>query len=217
MNIGSSSQNPRCAMERDQAALQEGLDSEESDARQSADASTTSRCSRSANSVQTWEQMENVFHDYYFRIQPEVTISDLAALKQSEDEPAQDFITRDFIQEGITAIRLKLAEKPPSVTTDPFPQPQVNMVNLNWPEQKRCKLTVEASLNIGRRVTREANQRPKATISAGVVLCSNQPTASVFDRIGTSYQQGPVLAPPRDIAGQRAYQRLVQCNKKLTE
>ena len=38
--------------------------------------------------------MENVFHDYYFRIQPEVTISDLAALKQSEDEPAQDFITR---------------------------------------------------------------------------------------------------------------------------
>ncbi|CAL9021021.1 unnamed protein product [Prunus brigantina] len=46
------------------------------------------------------------------------------------------------------------------------------MVNLNWPEQKRCKLTVEASLNIGRRVTREANQRPKATISAGVVLCS---------------------------------------------
>ncbi|CAL2255414.1 unnamed protein product [Prunus armeniaca] len=47
-----------------------------------------------ANSVQTWEQMKNVFHDYYFRIQPEVTMSDLAALKQSEDEPAQDFITR---------------------------------------------------------------------------------------------------------------------------
>ncbi|XP_021810936.1 uncharacterized protein LOC110754203 [Prunus avium] len=47
-----------------------------------------------ANFVQTWEHMENVFHDYYFRIQPEVTISDLAALKQSRDEPAQDFITR---------------------------------------------------------------------------------------------------------------------------
>ncbi|CAL8084343.1 unnamed protein product [Prunus armeniaca] len=43
---------------------------------------------------QTWEQMESVFHDYYYRIQTEVTISDLAALKQSEDEPAQDFITR---------------------------------------------------------------------------------------------------------------------------
>ncbi|CAL2229125.1 unnamed protein product [Prunus armeniaca] len=39
-------------------------------------------------------KMENVFHDYYFRIQLEVTISDLAALKQSEDELAHDFITR---------------------------------------------------------------------------------------------------------------------------
>ncbi|CAL2277451.1 unnamed protein product [Prunus armeniaca] len=38
-------------------------------------------------------KMENVFHDYYFRIQLEVTISDLAALKQSEDEPAQNFVT----------------------------------------------------------------------------------------------------------------------------
>ncbi|CAL8152314.1 unnamed protein product [Prunus armeniaca] len=47
-----------------------------------------------ANSVQTWEQMESVFHDYYYRIQLEVTISDLATLKQSEDKPAQDFITR---------------------------------------------------------------------------------------------------------------------------
>ncbi|CAL8173639.1 unnamed protein product [Prunus armeniaca] len=38
--------------------------------------------------------MESVFHDYYYKIQPEVIISDLATLKQSEDEPAQDFITR---------------------------------------------------------------------------------------------------------------------------
>ncbi|CAL2266185.1 unnamed protein product [Prunus armeniaca] len=46
-------------------------------------------------------------------------------------------VFRDVIQEGITAGRLKLAEKPPSVTTDPFPQPQVNMVNLNWPEDRQ--------------------------------------------------------------------------------
>ncbi|CAL2230265.1 unnamed protein product [Prunus armeniaca] len=87
------------------------------------------------------------------------------------------------------------------------------MVNLNWPEQKRGKLTAEASPSIGRRATREANQRPKATILAGVVLCSRckceselevtfdrqiQPTPSVFDRIGTSYQHGSVPAPPRD-------------------
>lgn len=46
------------------------------------------------HSIQTWEQMENGFYDYYFRIQPEVTISDLAALKQSENEPTQDFVTK---------------------------------------------------------------------------------------------------------------------------
>ncbi|CAL9018545.1 unnamed protein product, partial [Prunus brigantina] len=327
-----------------------------------------------ANSVQAWEQMESVFHDYYYRIQPEVTISDLAALKQSEDEPTQDFITRfrklkmkcripmeerhfiqmaqaalkislrkrfdgmlfgdlaeladkaskyeellreeqqkrnsskgtyykspsssihlvrveseeeakcseegevavaemaklkhpisckaltrpqkdqkpppftggfvpnkptqnkvysfdltkvdalfdemlwhnswnhstnscvvfrDVIQEGITAGRLKLAEKPPSVTTDPFPSPQINMVNLNWPEQKKSRPTTEASSSKGKIFSRETAHRPKATISAGVVLCSkckckaelevvldrqNHPTPSVFDRIGTSHR-----------------------------
>ncbi|CAL2239129.1 unnamed protein product [Prunus armeniaca] len=70
--------------------------------------------------------MENVFHDYYFRIQPEVTISDLAALKQSEDEPAQDFITRfrklkmkcripmeerHFIQMAQTALKISLRKR----------------------------------------------------------------------------------------------------------
>ncbi|KAI5343216.1 hypothetical protein L3X38_011092 [Prunus dulcis] len=38
MNIGSSSQNPHCTIERDQVALLEGLKAEESDARQSAHA-----------------------------------------------------------------------------------------------------------------------------------------------------------------------------------
>ncbi|CAL2229237.1 unnamed protein product [Prunus armeniaca] len=128
----------------------------------------------------------------------------------------------DVIQEGITVGRLKLVEKPPSVTTDPFPQPQVNMVNLNWPEQKKGKLIVEASTSKGRRVIREANQRLKATISAGVVLCSkckceselevtldrqNQPAPSVFDRIGTSHQHGPVPTPPKDRARQKDYIR----------
>ncbi|XP_016649672.1 PREDICTED: uncharacterized protein LOC107881103 [Prunus mume] len=79
-----------------------------------------------ANSVQTWEQMENVFHDYYFRIQPEVTISDLAALKQSKDEHAQDFITwfrklkmkcrilmeeRHFIQMAQIALKISLRKR----------------------------------------------------------------------------------------------------------
>ncbi|CAL8119088.1 unnamed protein product [Prunus armeniaca] len=81
-------------------------------------------------------------------------------------------VFRDVIQEGIIAGRLKLVEKPPSVTTDPFPQPQVNMVNLNWPEQKRTKPTTEASSSRSRRVIRETSRRPRTTISAGVMLCS---------------------------------------------
>ncbi|CAL2275642.1 unnamed protein product [Prunus armeniaca] len=87
------------------------------------------------------------------------------------------------------------------------------MVNLNWPERKRSKPTTEASSSRDIRVMRETSQRSKATISAGVVLCSkckcetelevildkqNQPTPSVFNRIGTSYQQAPVSAISKD-------------------
>ncbi|CAL8117178.1 unnamed protein product [Prunus armeniaca] len=63
-------------------------------------------------------------------------------------------VFRDVIQEGIKVGRLKLVEKPPTATTDPFPQPQVNMVNLKWPEQEKGKLIVEVSPNMGRRVTK---------------------------------------------------------------
>ncbi|CAL2238677.1 unnamed protein product [Prunus armeniaca] len=124
-------------------------------------------------------------------------------------------VFRDVIQEGIIAGRLKLAEKPPSVTTDPFPPPQVNMVNLNWPEQKRGRPAIEASSSRSRIVSKETIERPKATISAGVVLCSRckckaelevvldkqeLPTPSVFDRIGTT---------SHDRAKQRNYPRPV--------
>ncbi|CAL8163275.1 unnamed protein product [Prunus armeniaca] len=118
-------------------------------------------------------------------------------------------VFRDVIQEGITAGRLKLAEKPPSVTTDAFPQPQVNMVNLNWPED-----------------------RPKATISVGVVLCSkckceselevtldiqNQLTPSVSYRSGISYQHSPVPASSKDRARHKDYLRPAHCNRRMTE
>ncbi|CAL2254926.1 unnamed protein product [Prunus armeniaca] len=49
MNIGSSSQNPRHAMERNQVVLREGLESEEIDARHSAHGSTGSRLSRTGS------------------------------------------------------------------------------------------------------------------------------------------------------------------------
>ncbi|CAL8087297.1 unnamed protein product [Prunus armeniaca] len=45
MNIGSSSQNPHYAMERDQVALPEGLETEESDAKHLAQGSIGSRLS----------------------------------------------------------------------------------------------------------------------------------------------------------------------------
>ncbi|CAL9000803.1 unnamed protein product, partial [Prunus brigantina] len=49
MNIGSSSQNPHHDMEINQVAFREGLESEESDARHSAQGSTGSRRSRTGS------------------------------------------------------------------------------------------------------------------------------------------------------------------------
>ncbi|CAL8992806.1 unnamed protein product, partial [Prunus brigantina] len=45
----------------------------------------------------------------------------------------------------------------------------------------------------------------------------NQLTPSVFDMIGTSYQQGPVLAPPKDRARQEDYLRPAQRSRRMTE
>ncbi|CAL9020229.1 unnamed protein product [Prunus brigantina] len=150
-------------------------------------------------------------------------ISCKALTKPPKDQKPPPFTGGDVIQEGITAERLKLAEKSPTVTTDPFPQPQVNMVNLNWPEQKRTRSTAEASSSRGRMVSKETNEMPKATISAGMVLCSrckceaelavvlnrqSQPMPSVFDRIGTS---------SRDRARQGKYPRPAQHNRRMTE
>ncbi|CAL2277708.1 unnamed protein product [Prunus armeniaca] len=94
------------------------------------------------------------------------------------------------------------------------------MVNLNWPEHKRSRSTTEASSSRGRIVTRETIERPKAIISAGVVLCckckcetklkvvldrQSQPIPSVFDRIVTS---------SRDRAKQKDYPRPAERPKK---
>ncbi|KAH0981175.1 hypothetical protein GBA52_008352 [Prunus armeniaca] len=40
------------------------------------------------------EQMENTFHDHYYRMQPEITINDIADLNQEENKYVQDFISR---------------------------------------------------------------------------------------------------------------------------
>ncbi|CAL8167780.1 unnamed protein product [Prunus armeniaca] len=145
-------------------------------------------------------------------------------LRRLENQGSYDILMNgDVIQEGITAGRLKLAEKPPFVTTDHFPPPQVNMVNLNWPEQKRNRTATEANSSKGRIVSRETIERPKATISAGVVLCNkckceaelevvldkqDQPTPSVFDRIGTTSHDG---------ARQKDYSRPVRPSRRMTK
>ncbi|CAL9005225.1 unnamed protein product, partial [Prunus brigantina] len=51
------------------------------------------------------------------------------------------------------------------VTTDPFPQPQVNMVNLNSAGTKRTEANNETGSGRERMVSKETNERPKATIS----------------------------------------------------
>ena len=45
-------------------------------------------------SIQTWQQMEEVFHVQFFQIEPEVFMVDLARLSQNLDEKATQFITR---------------------------------------------------------------------------------------------------------------------------
>ncbi|CAL8135264.1 unnamed protein product [Prunus armeniaca] len=83
------------------------------------------------------------------------------------------------------------------------------MVNLNWPEQERGKLRTAGIPNMNRRVTKEANMKSKANISTGVVLCSRCKCESEL--------KGPVLARPKDIARQKAYQKPAQSNRKMTE
>lgn len=58
------------------------------------------------------------------------------------------------------------------IDTNPFPKPHINMVNLNWSEKEKRKLTVEIGPSQNKRVIKEALIRPKAPIIYGVVLCS---------------------------------------------
>ncbi|CAL2277255.1 unnamed protein product [Prunus armeniaca] len=92
--------------------------------------------------------------------------------------------------------------------------------------------TNDRSSSRDRRVMRETCQRPKATISAWVVLYSkckcetnlevildkqNQPTPSVFDRIGTSYQRAPAPALSKDRTRQKDYLRPAKYSRRKIE
>ncbi|CAL9010827.1 unnamed protein product [Prunus brigantina] len=118
-------------------------------------------------------------------------------------------------------ISCKALTKPPLFTRGFVPNKPAHNKVYSF-DLTKVKQKPEASPSVGIRVTREANQKPKATISAGVVLCNrckceselevtqdgqSQPTPSVFDRIGTSDQHGLVPAPPRDRARHKDYLR----------
>ncbi|XP_077223021.1 uncharacterized protein LOC143856637 [Tasmannia lanceolata] len=46
------------------------------------------------NSIQEWSQLERIFHAQFYRTEPEVTMADLARIKQMPQESTEDFITR---------------------------------------------------------------------------------------------------------------------------
>ena len=81
MNIGSSSQNPRHAMERNQVVLLEGLESEESDARHSVHDSTGSRRSRTG-SRRLNQIQEAVFRQEATAQRSQDTLNNMTAMMQ---------------------------------------------------------------------------------------------------------------------------------------
>ncbi|XP_059639172.1 uncharacterized protein LOC132281486 [Cornus florida] len=46
------------------------------------------------NSIHTWQQMQNVFHDQFYRTEPEVSMSDLSRIHQLSNEDVETFLAR---------------------------------------------------------------------------------------------------------------------------
>lgn len=46
------------------------------------------------NSVQTWQQLEQLFHAHFYKTESEVTLADLAILRQMSNEWAEGFLQR---------------------------------------------------------------------------------------------------------------------------
>ena len=46
------------------------------------------------NSIQSWNQLERKFHDHFYNGHNEAKLSDLASVKQGQDEPASDYFRR---------------------------------------------------------------------------------------------------------------------------
>lgn len=46
------------------------------------------------NSVQTWQQMEEMFHHQFYRVEPKVTMVDLSGLLQLPDEGVKTYLAK---------------------------------------------------------------------------------------------------------------------------
>jgi len=46
------------------------------------------------NSIQSWNQLERKFHDHFYNWHNEAKLSDLALVRQGQDEPASDYFRR---------------------------------------------------------------------------------------------------------------------------
>lgn len=47
-----------------------------------------------ANSVQSWAEIEQMFHEHFYRLEPEMTMADLSRLMQKSGETAEAYIAR---------------------------------------------------------------------------------------------------------------------------
>lgn len=94
------------------------------------------------------------------------------------------------------------------------------MVSLNWLEWGKNELVVEIGPSTNRRVIKEVIWKPKATISAGVILCrkyecvyeleiasdkQNRSTSSVFDKINESPLHTKIPVISRNTTMQKTY------------
>lgn len=81
-------------------------------------------------------------------------------------------IFKDIVQEAIDKGIFIIGEKAPAMLNDqnPFPTPQVNLVNLNCPDRTKRRITVEIDAEDSLKPMKLI--RPKASIALRVVLCS---------------------------------------------
>ncbi|CAL8119903.1 unnamed protein product [Prunus armeniaca] len=125
MNIRSSSQNPRHAMERDQVVLREGLESEESDTRHSTHGSTGSRRSR-ASSRRLNQIQEAVFRQEAIAQRSQDTLNNMTAMMQWQ-------VNRQFRKDREAA----MARIPnPNVVVQQLDLPNDPPLVLAWPYQE---------------------------------------------------------------------------------